>query len=182
MYLYRTLRWSRAESAEGSKKARTMMIRPFTKRVGWRLAGAATALLFLATVTQAQTDGLVAWWNFDDNNFADSIGIYDGEEQGTLPIQFVAGKTGFGNAISMDGEDQEILIVGGEPDDLAFAGSTMSVAGWFRVTAFDTSWQALIAKGEGTKLARAPERCHRQPDLLTGSWRTRPRRSLDQRW
>jgi hypothetical protein len=35
----------------------------------------------------------------------------------------------------------------------------MSIAGWFKVDAFDTSWQALIAKGEGTnwRVARRGE-------------------------
>jgi hypothetical protein len=108
-------------------------------------------LLFLGVTAQAALiDGLEAYWNFDGENFLDSVGIYDGTPQGTVPITFVDGLPGFGKAIKLNGEDQEILITGGEPDDLAFAGGSMSVSGWFKVDAFDTAWQALIAKGEGT--------------------------------
>lgn len=96
------------------------------------------------------TDELVALWNFDDANFADSIGIYDGEGNGTEDIQFIPSRDGFGLAISLDGTDQMVEIVGGEPDDLAFEGGSISVGAWFRVGAFDKNWQALIAKGEGS--------------------------------
>jgi hypothetical protein len=143
------------------------MIKQHKTRGRLWLAGLASALLCLGTAAQANiTDGLVAWWHFDDNSFNDAVGIFDGEEQGALPIEFVDGKAGFGKAIKLDGEDQYILITGGEPDDLAFAGGSMSVAGWFKVDAFDRSWQALIAKGEGTNW-----RVHRRGDTdnLTAS-------------
>jgi len=94
-------------------------------------------------------NGLVAYWAFE-NTFEDSIGIFDGTANGTESIAFVNGKSGFGKSIKMNGEDQFVEITGGEPDDLAFAAGSMSVAGWFKVDAFDTSWQALIAKGEGS--------------------------------
>ena len=116
----------------------------------WFAALTASLLLLGATAQAALIDGLEAYWNFDDENFLDAIGIYDGEAQGTAPIEFVDGLPGFGKAIKLNGEDQHILITGGEPNDLAFAGGSMSVAGWFKVDAFDTAWQALIAKGEGT--------------------------------
>ena len=94
--------------------------------------------------------GLMAYWNFDDGGFKDAVGKFDGTANGSEPIASVTGKPGFGKAIKMNGEDQFIEITGGEPDDLAFAGGSMSVAGWFKVDAFDTDWQALIAKGEGS--------------------------------
>jgi len=93
--------------------------------------------------------GLIAYWEFE-GNFKDSIGKFEGTPQGTEPIPFVNGKSGFGKAIKLNGEDQEVEVSGGEPDDLAFQGGTISIAGWFKVDAFDTSWQALIAKGEGS--------------------------------
>jgi hypothetical protein len=94
--------------------------------------------------------GLKAYWSFDANNFEDSVGVFDGTENGSEPIAFVNGKTGFGRAIRLNGEDQFVEITGGEPDDLAFEGGSVSIAGWFKVDAFDTSWQALVAKGEGS--------------------------------
>jgi len=95
------------------------------------------------------TDELVALWNFDGGDFTDSVGEFHGEGNGTEPIQFIPGRNGFGQALSLDGTDQMVEIVGGEPDDLAFEGGSVSIGAWFRVGAFDKSWQAMIAKGEG---------------------------------
>ena len=107
------------------------------------------ALAGLSSQAQSTiTNGLVAYWNFDGKNFNDAVGKFDGTGNGTAPISFVAGKTGFGQAIQLDGTDQMVEITGGaDPDDLAFAGGSVSIAGWFTVDAFDKSWQALIAKG-----------------------------------
>lgn len=118
-----------------------------------RLAILASVLPLLGLTAQAQssiTSGLVAYWSFDKNNFEDSVGIFEGTENGADPIQFTRGKPGFGQAMILDGTDQMVEITGGEPEDLAFQGASMSVAGWFKVGAFDKSWQALIAKGEGS--------------------------------
>jgi hypothetical protein len=46
--------------------------------------------------------------------------------------------------------DQYVEITGGDENVLDFEGGDLSVAGWFRAAAFDKSWQAVIAKGEGT--------------------------------
>ena len=94
--------------------------------------------------------GLKAYWNFDAKNFKDTAGIFDGTESGSSAIAFTSGKAGFGQALQLDGVDQRVEITGGEPDDLAFQGGSMTVAGWFKVGAFDKSWQALVAKGEGS--------------------------------
>ena len=118
-----------------------------------RLALLAAALPFLGLSSQAQspvTQGLIAYWNFDKSDFKDSVGEFNGTENGSDAIAFTAGKGGFGQSMILDGVDQYVEITGGEPDDLAFEGGSMSVAGWFKVAAFDKSWQALIAKGEGS--------------------------------
>ncbi len=109
------------------------------------------ALLFcLGLTTQAQIlNGLVAYWNFDDN-LLDYFGEFEGTARGTEPIPFVDGQAGFGKAIKLNGEDQFVEITGGDENELEFPGGSMSIAGWFRVDTFDTDWQALIAKGEGT--------------------------------
>lgn len=97
----------------------------------------------------APTDGLVAYWTFD-GDLKDSIKDFHGTGRGTTPIAFVDGKAGFGKAIKLDGSNQFVEITGGSEDDLEFPGRSMSIAGWFKVDAFDTEWQALIAKGEGS--------------------------------
>ncbi len=128
-----------------------------------RLATFAGSLLLAGVAWQTQAadfqEGLTAYWNFDDNDFRDVAGNYDGIENGTEPIAFVEGKPGFGQAIQLDGVDQMVEIGGDNPDDLAFEGGSMSLSVWFRVEAFDKSWQALVAKGEGNNW-----RTHRRGD------------------
>ena len=36
-----------------------------------------------------------------------------------------------------------------DSDDIQAAGESLTISAWFRVTAFDQSWQALISHGEG---------------------------------
>src|SRR5262245_20907594 len=108
------------------------------------------SICFLGLTAQAQTtftNGLVAYWNFD-GTLLDSVGVFHGTARGSAPIPFVDGKTNFGTAIKLNGEDQFVEITGGQPDDLAFEGGSLSVAVWSKVDAFDTAWQALVAKGE----------------------------------
>ena len=95
------------------------------------------------------TRGLVAYWSFDNEDFSDGKGVYNGESRGEVPVAFSAGQADFGQAITLDGIDQYVEITGGTADDLAFEGGPMTVSSWFRVGAFDKSWQALVAKGEG---------------------------------
>lgn len=117
---------------------------------GWRAALAAT-LLCSGLSSQAQSnigDGLVAVWGFD-GNLLDTVADNHGTARGSNPIPFVDGKAGFGKAIKLDGNNQFVEITGGNEDNLEFPGGSMSIAAWFKVDAFDTEWQALIAKGEG---------------------------------
>jgi len=96
------------------------------------------------------SDGLVAYWNFNTSGFTDSVGEFHGEERGTAPVGFVGGPSGaFGQALALDGVDQYVEITGGDNTELGFAGGSMAMSAWFRIGAFDKSWQALIAKGEG---------------------------------
>ncbi len=115
-------------------------------------ASLVAALLVLGPTAQAQTtitNGLVAYWNFD-GNFYDWIKDFHGTGRGTLPIPYVDGKPGFGKAIKLNGDNQFVEITGGNENDLEFPGGNMSIAGWFKVDTFDTSWQCLISKGEGS--------------------------------
>ena len=123
------------------------------RRPAWVLL---VPLLGLATSAPAAdiATGLKAYWNFDQKNFEDSVGIFDGTQEGDAPIEFVPSKGGFGQAIKLlgpsdsGGANQNIEITGGEPDDLAFADGSMTLSLWFTVDAWDKQWQAVAAKGE----------------------------------
>ena len=103
------------------------------------------------TITKIDSvnNGLVAYWNFDDN-LKDSVKNFHGTAKGTNAVAFVDSISGFGKAITLDGTDQYVEITGGNENELEFPGGSMSIAGWFKVDAFDREWQALIAKGEGS--------------------------------
>jgi hypothetical protein len=90
--------------------------------------------------------GLMAYWPFDEN-FEDAANDYHATERGFESIEIIEGK--IGGAISLNGEDQFLEVTGGEESDFDFIGGSMTVSTWFKVGAFDTTWQALVAKGEG---------------------------------
>jgi hypothetical protein len=114
------------------------------------LAGnAVTANTKVAFKPATIATGAVAYWNFD-GDLKDWVKNFHGTARGSAPIPFVDGKAGFGKAIKLDGNNQFVEITGGNENELEFPGGSMSIAGWFKVAAFDTDWQALIAKGEGT--------------------------------
>lgn len=101
------------------------------------------------TVQTTLNYNLKAYWPFD-GDLEDKVGIFDGSERGATPITYDSGKTGFGKALLLDGVDQYVLVTGGSPDDLSFAGGSVSISCWFKVGSFDKSWQALVAQGEGS--------------------------------
>lgn len=128
------------------------------------------------------TDGLVAYWNFD-GNLNDSIKTFHGTSRGATPVAFEDGKGGFGKAIRLTGANF-VEITGGNNKELQFPAGSMSIAGWFKVGTFDKSWQALISKGEGTnyRVARRSaeaslayaggvgEGTNDAPDVNDGNW------------
>lgn len=106
------------------------------------------AVVLIACPAQgAIQDDLVAYWPLD-GDFMDGVGGHHGEERGSTPIAFEPAM--FGEGIRLNGENQFVEITGGAVDALDFVGESMSVSAWFTVDAFDTDWQALIAKGEQT--------------------------------
>ena len=110
------------------------------------LATLTSVLPLLGLTAQGQIiNGLKAYWNFD-GSFRDSINGFHGTPRGTNPVAFVDGKPGFGKAIQLNGTNFVEIV--GSATNLQFANGSLSIAGWFKVDAFDKSWQALIAKGE----------------------------------
>ncbi|MFT5402956.1 MAG: hypothetical protein ACI9DF_001788 [Verrucomicrobiales bacterium] len=102
-------------------------------------------------------DSLIAYYPFD-GDLQDSAGDSHGIAVGADPIAFDSGA--FGQGIDLNGVDQFVDTPAANEDQFDFSDDTgFSVSAWFRVDSFDKSWQALIAKGEGTNW-----RIHRQGD------------------
>jgi hypothetical protein len=116
-----------------------------TRCFAWAIAA---GLIFAGSSRAEIAEGLVSYWPLD-GNFTDVVGQNDGILVGSNqnPV-FEAGR--FNNGIVLDGIDQFIEIQGDE-SDFDFVGQDFSVSAWFSVDAFDKSWQALIAKGEGNR-------------------------------
>jgi hypothetical protein len=117
---------------------------------GWLMVGTLACLVLTAVGAQAAiTDGLVSYWPLD-GHFQDVWDDNDGTLMGTdTTANFASGA--FGQGIDLDGIDQYVEITGGDESEFDFEAGDLSVSSWFRVDAFDTSWQALIAKGEGAR-------------------------------
>ena len=88
--------------------------------------------------------GLVSYWPLDADLLDAADDNHGTEDGGVIP--FEAGK--FDNAINLNGS-QNVLISGGDESEFDFTGGSMSVSVWCTAAAIDTSWQCLIAKGEG---------------------------------
>ncbi|MDA1277721.1 MAG: PA14 domain-containing protein [Verrucomicrobia bacterium] len=128
------------------------------------------------------TNGLVAYWNFD-GHLSDAIKDFHGTARGATPVAFGDGKAGFGKAITLNGANF-VEITGGNNKELQFPGGSMSIAGWFKVGTFDKNWQALISKGEqlNYRVARRSgeaslayaggvgEGTNNAPDVNDGNW------------
>jgi len=88
--------------------------------------------------------GLVSYWPLDADLLDAADDNHGTEDGGVIP--FEAGK--FDNAINLNGS-QNVLISGGDESEFDFTGGSMTVSVWCTAAAIDTSWQCLIAKGEG---------------------------------
>ncbi|MGK0185398.1 MAG: hypothetical protein ACI9R3_001176 [Verrucomicrobiales bacterium] len=115
-------------------------------------------VIHAASAPDPLADGLVGYWPLD-GNAQDQIADSHGEEIGGVPLEYTVGR--FNQGVDLDGIDQYIQITedneslfDGVDDDGETVGFTLSV--WFRVDAFDKSWQCLAGKGEGNnwRLAR----------------------------
>ncbi len=88
--------------------------------------------------------GLVSYWPLDADLLDAADDNHGTEDGGVIP--FEVGK--FDNAINLNGS-QNVLISGGDESEFDFTGGSMTVSAWCTAAAIDTSWQCLIAKGEG---------------------------------
>ncbi len=103
---------------------------------------------FTTPASAELADGLVSYWNWDDT-LADSVGAGNGTYVGDTSETFVPGL--FGSAVELDGGSEHIQVNNESLYDFGAAGNGFSISTWTQVGAFDTTWQALIAKGEGSE-------------------------------
>jgi hypothetical protein len=113
---------------------------------------------------------VVAYWALDDN-LDDAIGdshgeLMDGDDD--IP-DFVEGK--LGGALSLDGVGEFVEINPDNEDLLSGFDENgeqagFSISSWFKVGAFEKTWQCLVAKGEGNRW-----RIHRRggESIMTGN-------------
>lgn len=117
------------------------------------------ALVLTTSANAAISDNLVEYWALDGDYSAQVTPAHVGTLQtsGSGSGTFVSGK--FGQAIDLESSsgNQAYITIGGPESDFDFTGGDMSVSMWYDAENLYTSWQALIAKGEGGawRLARA---------------------------
>lgn len=93
------------------------------------------------TPTVPSDSNLVARYQFE-NNANDSIGGRHGQVNGNPT--YAAGAVG-NWAIDLDGTEDYVRC----PNDVAFEiTGQITVAAWIRIAAFDTTWQAIVTKGD----------------------------------
>lgn len=107
----------------------------------------ASVCLFGAPSAEAViTDDLVSYWGWE-GNFNDQFGT--GTGTGVNTPGFNTGL--FGQALELAGgsTDNYVEITNESLYDFGAAGNGFTFSTWTKVDAFDTDWQALVAKGDG---------------------------------
>ena len=129
----------------------------------------AISLLAVTSASAALIDGLVEYWQLNENYNAELTPEHEGTltTTGTGSGTFVTGK--FDKAIDLENSasNQAYVVIGGVEDNFDFAGESMSVSLWYTTKSLYTSWQCLVAKGEGSSW-----RLHRNSNSTYGSTET----------
>jgi len=112
---------------------------PFTKCLALICSGITGAF-------SAPVDNLVSYWDFE-NNLNDQASVGGTFDNGTWvgTAGFTAGQ--HGQAIFLDGSN---FVSINSSADIDRTGADMSLSTWFQVATWDTNWQCLVAKGEGS--------------------------------
>jgi len=124
-----------------------------TRRLTWTLAAVAILAVGSGVAGAAIIDNLVSYWPMD-GTVADIWGGYTSTHTGGTE-DYTAAK--FGQGILLDGGTEQIEVQEVGQYDFGAMGGGFTISAWFSVNNFDTSWQALVAKGEGNEF-----RVHRQ--------------------
>ena len=121
----------------------------------------ATGIALMPGMTRAQqlTDGLLNYWDFEDNaedtasDYPGSTGTTDNDGQINGIVTFSPGQSaGFGQAGNFPGGAGNNITVAdpdGGTNDIDRSGASVTISAWFLLNNRDTGWQALIAHGEG---------------------------------
>jgi len=131
------------------------------RRLTWALAAAAILTVWSGAAGAAITDNLVSYWPMD-GAVTDTWGGFTSTHTGG-PENYAAAK--FGQGILLDGGSEQIEVQEVGQYDFGAMGGGMSISAWFTVNNFDTSWQALVAKGEGSEF-----RLHRSGGSNNLAW------------
>ena len=119
------------------------------RRILAALVGIGLFVVTAGVASAAIQDGLVAYWTFDANmlDTSGSPNVHDGTYVGTGIDTYITAK--FGQGIDLPGDDQHVDAGNHSDWNFGGAGNGMTISAWFRVDAFDKSWQALVVRGEG---------------------------------
>ncbi len=109
--------------------------------------------------------GLIGYWPLDGDTLDKTANGTDGTFVSSgLPATPVFGAGKFGNSISLEFDNKEFIHLDGAnnldfagPGAFAQAGESVTISTWIKLPAFATSWQAIVAQGEGSnwRIARA---------------------------
>ena len=118
------------------------------KKQQTNLVAVMVVLIACGSVWADLTDGLIAYWTFDDEGDI----AYDlaGTNHGTL-MNGPTWTTGqIGGALSFDGDDDYVEIgdIGGT-DDLALAGSNFTISSWIKPNLTGDRHQRIVDKSNG---------------------------------
>jgi hypothetical protein len=93
---------------------------------------------------------LIGYWPFDDNLLDKSVTRANGTMAGTDTTEiYVATKTDFGKGIFLNrGNVQRVEINSVPENTFDSPAGNLTVSAWFKVSAWNQNWQALISKGD----------------------------------
>ncbi|MDB4393530.1 lamin tail domain-containing protein [bacterium] len=106
------------------------------------------ACLLITNCLAAPSDGLLAYWNLD-NNTTDSAPSGATNDNGSWigGSSYSSSNAQFGAAGVFNGSNYISIP---SSSDIASNGGSLTISVWCQVGTWDTSWQALLSKGEGT--------------------------------
>ena len=110
-------------------------------------AGIALLCALTAPCIAAPSDDLLGYWTFDNHTDDSATGGVADDDASWVGSPSYTASAPFGSGIALDGNRH---LDCGTSADLEHAGGSVSISAWFKVDNFNTSWQCLLSKGEGS--------------------------------